>query len=202
MFEFLQISWKRKYDAMVQIFRVSFSSKSHNQSTQKENMGFLAAYSFQKIQLKKKDVLRLKKGAICFVFWQKKKWIADEKVSFSSEKDILSSEKNDFLGLCWTVMKELAVVAEFTRCGINRCATMLLPKFLFVCLYNFLFTFSCRDCRRRSGLPWWSSWGRKCRSPTPPPSGRRWESSPIFPVSGSVIVWFKSLVVNYATQES
>ena len=30
-------------------------------------------------------------------------------------------------------MKELAVVAEFTRCGINRCATMLLPKFLLVC---------------------------------------------------------------------
>ena len=26
------------------------------------------------------------------------------------------------------------MVAEFTRCGINRCATMLLPKFcLFVC---------------------------------------------------------------------
>ena len=35
-------------------------------------------------------------------------------------------------------MKELAVVAEFTRCGINRCATMLLPKFLLVCLYNFI----------------------------------------------------------------
>ena len=24
------------------------------------------------------------------------------------------------------------MVAEFTRCGINRCATMLLPKFLFL----------------------------------------------------------------------
>ena len=35
-------------------------------------------------------------------------------------------------------MKELAVVAEFTRCGINRCATMLLPKFLFVCTTFFL----------------------------------------------------------------
>ena len=35
-------------------------------------------------------------------------------------------------------MKELAVIAEFTRCGINRCATMLLPKFLLVCLYNFI----------------------------------------------------------------
>jgi len=36
-------------------------------------------------------------------------------------------------------MKELAVVAEFTRCGINRCATMLLPKFLFVCTTFFYF---------------------------------------------------------------
>merc|ERR1719422_1178503 len=34
-------------------------------------------------------------------------------------------------------MKELAVVAEFTRCGINRCATMLLPKL--VCLFVQLF---------------------------------------------------------------
>jgi len=38
-------------------------------------------------------------------------------------------------------MKELAVVAEFTRCGINRCATMLLPKFLFVCLFVQLFVY-------------------------------------------------------------
>jgi len=36
-------------------------------------------------------------------------------------------------------MKELAVVTEFTRCGINRCATMLLPKFF--CLYNFVYFF-------------------------------------------------------------
>ena len=58
---------------MVQIFRVSFSSKSHNQSTQKENMGFLAAYLFQENPAQEeKDVLRLKKGAICFVFWQKR----------------------------------------------------------------------------------------------------------------------------------
>jgi len=58
---------------MVQIFRVSFSSKSHNQSTQKENMGFLAAYLFQENPTQEeKDVLRLKKGAICFVFWQQK----------------------------------------------------------------------------------------------------------------------------------
>ena len=191
MFEFLQISWKRKYDAMVQIFRVSFSSKSHNQSTQKENMGFLAAYSFQKIHFKKRRTCYDSKRCYLFCFLAKKMNCWWENVFFS-EKDIFSSEKNDFLGLCWTVMKELAVVAEFTRCGINRCATMLLPKFLFVCLYNFLFTFSCRDCRRRSGLPWWSSWGRRCRSPTPPPSGRRSESSPTCPVSGSVIVKFKS----------
>jgi len=38
-------------------------------------------------------------------------------------------------------MKELAVVAEFTRCGINRCATMLLPKFLFFCLFVHFFYF-------------------------------------------------------------
>ena len=84
---------------MVQIFRVSFSSKSHNQSTQKENMGFLAAYLFQENPAQEeKDVLRLKK--VLFVLFSGKKEIADEKVSFSSEKDILSPEKNDFLGLC------------------------------------------------------------------------------------------------------
>ena len=84
---------------MVQIFRVSFSSKSHNQSTQKENMGFLAAYLFQENPAQEeKDVLRLKK--VLFVLFSGKKEIADEKVSFSSEKDILSPENNDFLGLC------------------------------------------------------------------------------------------------------
>jgi len=36
-------------------------------------------------------------------------------------------------------MKELAVVAKFTRCGINRCAKMLLPKFFFVCTTFFYF---------------------------------------------------------------
>jgi len=53
---------------MVQIFRVSFSSKSHNQSAQKENMGFLAAYLFQE---RREGRATTQKGAICFVFWQK-----------------------------------------------------------------------------------------------------------------------------------
>jgi len=57
---------------MVQIFRVSFSSKSHNQSTQKENMGFLAAYLFQENPAQEeKDVLRLKK--VLFVLFSGKK---------------------------------------------------------------------------------------------------------------------------------
>jgi len=57
---------------MVQIFRVSFSSKSHNQSTQKENMGFLAAYLFQENPAQEeKDVLRLKK--VLFVLFIGKK---------------------------------------------------------------------------------------------------------------------------------
>ena len=54
---------------MVQIFRVSFSSKSHNQSTQKENMGFLAAYLFQE---RREGRATTQKGAICSVFWQKR----------------------------------------------------------------------------------------------------------------------------------
>jgi len=57
---------------MVQIFRVSFSSKSHNKSTQKENMGFLAAYSFQKIQLKKRRTCYDSKKVLFVLFSGKK----------------------------------------------------------------------------------------------------------------------------------